>query len=127
MPALHLLFSHRLTPEQEQDAKKSLKVDRFIYLPKDLQRLFSNVPPDLEDLSKYVKPFVEYLLQNAKAGDYVLIQGDFGLSYKLTQVSLTLGFIPIYATTERATIERVENGKIIKISSFRHIRFRRYQ
>ncbi len=126
MPTLHLLFSHHLTPEQEQDAKESLKVDRFIYLPKDLQRLFSNVPPDLEDLSEYVKPFVEYLLQNAEVGDYVLIQGDFGLSYRLIQTSLTLGLIPIYATTERETIERVENGKTIKISSFRHIRFRRY-
>ena len=126
MPALHLFFSHRLTPEQEQDAKESLKVDRFIYLPEDLQQLFSNIPPHLEDLSEYVRPFVQYLLQNAKVGDFVLIQGDFGLCYKLVQASFTLGLIPIYATTQRQTIERVENGEVIKVSTFRHIRFRRY-
>ena len=126
MPALHLLFSHRLTPEQEQDAKESLKVDRFIHLPEDLQQLFSNIPPHLEDLSEYVRPFVQYLLQNAKVGDFVLIQGDFGLCYKLVQACFTLGLIPVYATTQRQTIERVENGEVIKVSTFRHIRFRRY-
>ena len=126
MPVLYLLFSHRLTDEQIQDAKEHLKIDKFFYLPKDLQYLFSNVPPELDDLSEYVRPFVEYLLQNAKAGDFVLVQGDFGLSYKLVEVAKALGLIPIYATTKRVAIEKNIDGKSVKISEFRHIRFRRY-
>ena len=126
MPNLHLFFSHRLTEEQIIDAKENLKVEEFVYLPKDLQQLFSNVPPELEDLGEYVRPFVKYLLKNAKVGDYILLQGDFGLVYRLVEVAKSLGLIPVYATTKRVAIEKNIDGKSVKISEFRHIRFRRY-
>jgi len=122
---MHLFFSHKLTKEQIDDAKK-MGVKEFIYLPKDLQKLFSNVPPELESLDEYKKPFEEYLLKNAKKGDFVLLQGDFGLVCSLVGFSKKLGLIPVYATTKSVAVERIIEGRTVKISEVHHIRFRRY-
>jgi len=122
---LFLFFSHTLTQEQINDAK-NLGIDEFISLPKDLQYLWSNVPPELEDIEEYAKPFYEFLNINARKGDYVLVQGDFGLSCRLVNYSKQKGLIPVYATTKRKVIETEKDGKIVKISEFKHVQFRRY-
>ena len=119
---LHLFFSHHLPDEQIKDAKESLQVNKFAYLPDDLQKAISNIPPELETLTEFAKPFKTYLQKKAKEGDFVLIQGDFGLCYILVEFCKDANLIPIYATTKRIVVE--ENG--IKISKFKHIRFRRY-
>jgi hypothetical protein len=121
---MYLLFSHKLTDAQIEDAKK-LGVDEFVYLPEDLQRKFSNIPPELESVKKYAKDF-EKFLENAKSGDYVLIQGDFGLTCHLVNFAKSKGLIPVYATTKRISKDIKKDGKIIKMSEFKHIKFRRY-
>ena len=121
---MYLLFSHKLTNEQIEDAKK-LGVDEFVYLPEDLQKKFSNVPPELESIKKYAKDF-EKFLEKAKNGDYVLIQGDFGLTCHLVNFSKNRGLIPVYATTKRISKDMKKDGKIIKMSEFKHIKFRKY-
>lgn len=120
---LHLLFSHHLTEEQIKDAKETMQVAHFMPLPRDLQKAFSNVPPELETLTEYTKPFIEYLQETANQGDIVLLQGDFGLCFILVEFCKKSNLIPVYATTKRIAIE--ENG--IKISKFKHTRFRRYE
>ena len=120
---MYLLFSHKLTDEQIADSKESLDIAEFHYLPKELQKLFSSVPPELESLEEYAKPFKEYLNEEASVGDIVLIQGDFGLSYILVNFCKANDLIPVYATTKRVAVEK--DG--VKISQFKHIRFRRYE
>ena len=109
---MYLLFSHKLTDAQIEDAKK-LGVDEFVYLPEDLQRKFSNIPPELESVKKYAKDF-EKFLENAKSGDYVLIQGDFGLTCHLVNFAKSKGLIPVYATTKRISKDIKKDGKIIE-------------
>ena len=121
---MYLLFSHKLTDAQIEDAKK-LGVDEFVYLPADLQRKFSNVPPELESIKEYAKDF-EKFLENAKSGDYVLIQVDFGLTCHMVNFSKSKGLIPVYATTKRISKDVKKDSKVVKISEFEHIRFRKY-
>ena len=121
---MFLLFSHKLTNDQIVDAKK-MGVGDFIYLPEELQKKWSNVPPEIEDLKEYARDFKEFL-KEAKKGEFVLVQGDFGLVCKMVEFSKQKGLIPVYATTKRVSKEVKKNGKIIKISEFKHIRFRRY-
>jgi hypothetical protein len=121
---MYLLFSHKLTDAQIEDAKR-LGVDEFVYLPQDLQQKWSNVPPELESIKEYAKAFEEFL-KSARKGDYVLIQGDFGLTCHMVNFSKNNGLIPVYATTKRISKDINQNGKIIKISEFQHIRFRMY-
>ncbi len=126
MKKMFLLFSHRLTTLQEEDAKKSLKVEEFVYLPPVLQDLWSNIPPDTEDLDNYLKPIFNYLKENIQKGDYALVQGDFGATCKVASFVKELNGVAVYATTKRNSIEKNVDGKIVKTSTFEHVRFRKF-
>ena len=123
---MFLLFSHKLTPEQVKDAKENLGVKEFIYLPKDLQKKFSNVPPEIDDIKKYSLDFIEFLEKNVSNEDYVLIQGDFGVVFWVAEYCKENNLKAVYATTKRVVKEEVIDGKIVKISEFKHVRFRKY-
>jgi negative regulator of genetic competence, sporulation and motility len=123
---LFLVFSHSLTISQKEDAMKFLNIEEFISLPNEIQKKFSNIPPEEESISKYVNPVKEFLKENAKKGDYVLVQGDFGAVVEIVNFSKSIELIPIYSTTKRDSIEKVVQDKVIKQSIFKHILFRRY-
>ena len=123
---MFLLFSHTLTDAQKNDAKNSFEIEEFVPLPKELQKLWSNIPPQLKKLDEYLKPIKEFLKQNAKNGDYVLIQGDFGGCYEMVNYAKTLGLKAVHATTTRNVQEKTVNGKVEKFSVFEHVMFREY-
>jgi len=123
---LFLLFSHKLTDEQIKDAKENLGISEFVYLPEDLQYKFSNVPPEIEDIKEYSKDFKEFLKNNAKKDDYVLVQGDFGVVFQIVEFCKENSLKAIYSTTKRVSKEKKIEGKIVKISEFKHVRFRKY-
>ncbi|WP_141050081.1 CRISPR-associated protein Csx20 [Aliarcobacter cryaerophilus] len=127
MKQMFLLFSHKLTLSQEEDAINSLKVEKFIPLPKNLQDLFSNIPNDLDSLNNYLKPIKEFLKDYSINDDVALIQGDFGATYILVNFAKSLKLKAVYSTTKRVTQEFEEDGKIIKKSIFEHERFREYE
>ncbi len=127
IPRMFLLFSHTLTPDQIEDAKNMLGVSGFVEMPPELRRKYATIPPDAEDLSSLVESFEAFLYETLKKGDYLLIQGDFGVVCRLVQVAKTLGGIPVYATTKREVRERHrEDGSVEKVSIFKHVRFRKY-
>jgi hypothetical protein len=114
-------------PDQEADAKDNLQITGFQALPPDLQKYFSNVPSDLLDLSEYVQPLKDWLQANTQPGDYALVQGDFGLAFLLVNYCKSIGIIPVYATTERQSVEVVqEDGSVVTQRVFRHKLFRKY-
>lgn len=126
MKQLFLLFSHTLTDAQKQDAKNSLHVDRFVSLPPDLQRLWSNIPENDKDISDYLFPLKKYLKLYAKKDDYILIQGDFGGVYDMVNFSKSIGLTPLHSTTKREVQEQTVNNTVQKTSTFKHVLYRRY-
>jgi len=126
MKKMFLLFSHTLTKEQEVDAIQNLKVKEFVYLPKNLQKIWSNVPADIENVDEFLEPIKEFLKQNVNEKDFVLIQGDFGATCKMVSFAKSLNAIAVYATTKRDSVEKVVDGKIVKTSIFKHIMFRKF-
>lgn len=128
MKTIFLLFSHTLTEDQLQDAEKSLGTSRVVALPEDLQKKFSNVPPDLITIAEYLQPIEQWLLNQAKEGDYALIQGDFGATHYLVNQCKNKGVIPVYATTERQSIDQVQtDGSVVTQRIFKHKMFRKYE
>ena len=103
-----LLFSHKLSETQIEEAKKHWNVTDFIALPTDLQVLWSNISPDLESLGKLLEPVEAFLEENSREGDIVLIQGDFGMTFNMVMFAKQRKLIPIYATTERKIEEYIE-------------------
>ena len=116
-----------LTEEQINDAKDTLGISEFVYLPSGLQRIWSNIPADgdlpIQDLNK----IIEFLKSNARKDDYVLIQGEFGATFYIVDYCFNNSLLPVYSTTARNTVERIsENGEIEKVSCFKHKKFRKY-
>ncbi len=127
MPALFLLFSHTLTEDQQKDAKASLGVTQFHHLPEDLQQIWSQVTLYIKNVADHAIPIWDWLVKEAKQGDYVLIQGDFGMTYATVNYALTLGLNPVYSTTIRRSKEETnEAGKVTKTLVFQHVRYRSY-
>jgi len=126
MKKLFLLFSHTLTPIQEQDAKESMGIEAFVKLPDDLQKLWSNIPPYLTTLDVYLEPLKSYILQNASKEDAFLIQGDFGGCYNMVNFVKSQGMMVVHSTTTRDVVEQTVNGKVEKFSRFEHVIFRLY-
>lgn len=127
---LLILFSHSLTDSQKSDIRKNLKINEsdIVQLPADLKTNFSNVPPDMKSIKNYACQFVEWIKKNAEEGDYVLIQGDYGVSFLLVDFCLRNHFIPLYATTERIQQEEKNpDGSITIKKFFNHKLFRRYE
>jgi len=123
---MFLLFSHKLTSLQEEDAKKSLQVEEFVYLPPSLQKLWSNIPPNLSNLKEYLEPIKKFIKDNAKEGDIVLIQGDFGGCYEMVNFVKSLNLKAVHSTTKRDVVEKIVDGKVEKFSRFEHVIFREY-
>ena len=123
-----LLFSHEMTADQREDTDASLAINEFVPLPLDLQELWRNIPPMKPLLSDYLEPFRGWIKENANSGDYVLIQGDFGATYSMVNYALSTGLIPVYATTERESVEtRMPDGSVKLERIFKHRMFRRYE
>jgi hypothetical protein len=127
MTTLFLLFNHRFTHDQEADAHTSLGVEATVPLPPELQELWSAIPPERPEINDYLDPIREWLGKEAKAGDYVLIQGDFGACWLMANFSLERGLAPVYSTTERQAMEEHQpDGSVKLVHHFQHRIFRRY-
>jgi len=127
MADLYLIFNHKVTRHQERDARSSLGVARIIEIPADLKQIWCNIPPDLIELSGYLDPMKQWLASNAKAGDFVLIQGDFGACYMMVNFALEKGLIPVYSTTAREALEDHEgHDTVMTTHRFKHVMYRKY-
>lgn len=127
MRKMALLFSHKLNQQQIDDAIESYDIDEFVYLDDEMQSIFSNIPADIENIADYLIALQIFLLDNLKKSDVVLIQGDYGITYNMVNFAKYMGYIPVYATTKRESIECIVDGKTIKQSIFKHVKFREYR
>lgn len=120
---LILLFSHQLTPQQLKDAKETLQCNKIIYLTDELLYKWQNITPETD-----MQIFKDFLVENAKVGDYVLIQGEWGTTYNMVNFAKEKNMIPIYSSTARKVIEEKSgsDNKVIKTSIFEHRGFYRY-
>ena len=126
-PRLFLLFNHKITPLQEEDAYTSLGVRRIVEPPEELLRLWRRIPPDLRKIESFLSPIQDWLTARAEKGDFILIQGDFGACFLMVQFAFEKGFVPIYSTTEREAVEiHGEDGSVTLTHRFQHRIFRRY-
>ncbi len=124
MKTMFVLISHSMTYDQESEARKRFGVDCFFYLDKTVWRI---VPADADSVLPHLSGILELLRREAKKGDLLFVQGDFGATFVMVQFARNLGMIPVYATTVRDAIERVEGEKVITTRTFRHVRFRVYE
>lgn len=125
--SLLLLFNHTPTCFQEDDARRSLGVDSVFTLPEHLRSIWNSVPPELEEVNNYLEPLRAWVAENSNAGDFILIQGDFGATYLLVKFAFDQGLIPVYSTTDRDAVEEHSSDGSIKLTrTLKHKKYRRY-
>ena len=124
MKILFMLMNHALTREQEEDARKNLNVDKFVNIA---DAMWSDIDPSEKSIIKFVEVYKDKLKKQAKVGDVLLVQGDFGATYNMIRFAKNMGLIAVYATTNRIVSERVENDKVVIKREFKHARFREYE
>ena len=67
-----LLFSHKLNEKQIKEAKDIWGVSEFVSLPKELQKIWSNIPSDVETLDNILKSIKDYIFEISTKNDVVL-------------------------------------------------------
>jgi len=126
---MFLIFNHQLTDKQIKDAKNSLKVEEFIYLSDDLQKLWSQIPATFskDEVAKFLTPIKDWLEKNNEEEDNVaLIQGDFGATCEMVAFCKKIDITPLHSTNKRV-VKEVRDGDKVHIShTFEHIIFREY-
>ncbi len=124
MKTMFILMSHPLTPQQEEDARRRFGVERF---EKVESAAWSQIPASADSVLPYLGDLLERLENEAKEGDLLFVQGDFGATCAMVQWAFKKRLTPVYATTEREAVERVEGDRVVTTRVFRHIRFREYE
>mgnify|MGYP000919214596 FL=1 len=124
MKTLFTLINHTLTSEQEEDARKNLNINKFINIA---DATWSDIDPSEKSVIKIVEIYKYRLRLQAKAGDVLLVQGDYGATYNMIRFAKNMGLIAVYATTNRIVSEQVENGKVVIKREFKHAKFREYE
>ena len=137
---LFILLNHALTQEQMTDLE-SMGVEEMIYLDRahtggqgeseyhtSAQQVpWAQIPPQARQIAPLLEGYCQRLQSEARRGDYLLVQGDFGATYIIVECAKSLGLIPIYATTLRESREhKAPDGSISKQSLFKHCLFRIY-
>lgn len=118
MKTVYLVFSHTLTAAQREELLRA-GISDAIALPEELQFQWSHVPAGQG--AAIAARVAAYLDRNAKAGDWVLVQGAFGASFALADYCLQVGLVPVYAETERISSEVLgADGTVVKTSVFQH-------
>lgn len=124
---IFVLMSHTLLEVQINELYEKLNVDEIIYLPEDLKKDFMQISDsntkNIELLNK-IKSFIE---NNKENGDYVLIQGEYGVTHYIVNWCFINELIPIYATSERIYEgENLDDGAILNKHIFKHKSFNKY-
>lgn len=128
MHKLGIILSHRLTDKQIEDAKKTLNITEFIYLPDDLQQLWSNIPPEMPSIKNYLYKIFTWIEMTFSKSDAIIVQGDFGAVYLIVSLCKQKGLRVVYSTTKRNT-EEIHNsdGTVDTMRTFEHVIFRDYE
>jgi CRISPR-associated Csx2 family protein len=125
--SMFLLFSHQLTIDQQESARIEFGVTSFHQPPEAVQAIWSQIPSDETHLAPILEPVESWLEQHAQKGDLILIQGDFGATFLMANHALSLGLIPVYATTQRQARDKIlSDGRIETHHVFKFKRFRMY-
>jgi len=124
MKTFFILMNHALTPKQEEDARQNLNIAKFINIA---DAKWSDIDPCKKSVLKIVEIYKDKLKSQAKAGDVLLVQGDFGATYNMIKFAKNMGLIAVYATTKRIVSECLEDGKVVTKREFKHARFREYE
>ena len=119
------LLNHALTENQIADLETNFKSVQIVYPSEELSKQWSQINPEQES-DGVIKNAVAWL-QDAQKEDLLVIQGEYGCTFKLVDYALKKGLIPIYATTKRIAKETRDGETVRREYIFEHVCFKKYK
>ena len=126
MPVCYCLLNHQLTPMQISELENKWGYVSVVYPPESLSAAWSQVPVLEHIPDVFFTPFVQWL-GAARAGDLVIIQGEFGSTFMLVDYVLRRGLVALHAVTKRIAAETREGETVRRQYVFEHVCFRKYE
>ena len=127
MADAYVLLNHKLSAVQTQQLMER-GVDHIIRPPESISALWQGIPPSGPLPVPSLGKITDWLQKNAKSGDFVLVQGEFGATCFIVDYCFQNKLIPIYATSERKYREEPQkDGSVVRIHRFSHVQFREYK
>ena len=123
-----VILSHSLTDKQVEDLRNMGYAD-IREMDSELKKVWSSIPPEYEGamLIDHLQPILNWVTEQANHGDIVIIQGEPASTCYLVRLFKQLGLRCYAATTKRMVKEKVmDNGEVVKVSVFEHVKFRPY-
>lgn len=121
-----IILSHELLKIQTDELKEKFNVTKIIYLQQKNLKGWKNVSSEGELDTNLIKDIRKFILENTNDNDYVVIQGEWGMTVAIVNICFNENRIPIYSTTERKVKEIRNNNKVKTIRIFEHKQFRKY-
>lgn len=122
-----VLMNHTMNNDQILQAQTELGVEYFVLPPENVIERWSDADPYADLAHLGIDIITEWLTQETSLGDYVLVQGDYGLTFAVVDWCLRSGLIPVHATTKRCVVESMEGETKVVKREFRHVKFRKYE
>lgn len=119
------LLNHKLTGNQIADLETNFKSVQIVYPGEELSKQWSQINPEQES-DDVIKNAVAWL-QDAQKEDLLVIQGEYGCTFRLVDYALKKGLIPIYATTKRIAKETRDGETVRREYIFEHVCFKKYK
>lgn len=120
------LLNHELTQNQFTELKSKFKVEKIEYPLEPLSKMWSQILA-VDELDIETINAVTDWLSSAKAGDVLIVQGEYGSTFMIVDYALKRNLIPVHAVTKRVASEQ-RNGEIVSRQYvFEHVCFRKYK
>lgn len=119
------LLNHQLLEVQRKDLEKNYGVNEFVVPSSTVSDLWGNVPTTEIIPDSYFDE-IESWFDGISSSDVAVVQGEPTASFRIVSYLLNKGVTVLAGVTERKSIEKEQDGKVIKTSVFEHVCFRRY-
>lgn len=119
------LLNHQLLEVQRKDLEKNYGIKEFVVPSSNVSDLWGTVPTTEIIPDSYFDK-IESWFEGISSSDVAVVQGEPTASFRIVSYLLNKGVTVLAGVTERRSIEKEQDGKVIKTSVFEHVCFRRY-
>lgn len=126
MKTAFCLINHQLTENQITELREKYSVSNIKYPEPALSQVWAQIPATQHLDMKPINSVIEWLA-DAKAGDLVIIQGEYGSTFLLVDYAMKNKLVPLHAVSKRIAKEIRVGEQVQKQNVFEHVCFRVYE
>ena len=126
MKTAFCLINHQLTENQITELRENYSVSNIKYPEPALSQAWAQIPATQQLDMKPINSVIEWLA-DAKAGDLVIIQGEYGSTFLLVDYTMKNKLVPLHAVSKRISKEIRVGEQVQKQNVFEHVCFRAYE